>query len=86
MRHDSEKRRWYVDHSCRREPDFVHPNPMISGLCRLNKFAPKLRKGDVVVYLVNENKKYRITAVLLVINTVSAHEEAEDLYRSAGQK
>lgn len=86
MRHDSEKRRLYVDHSCRREPDFVHPNPMISGLCRKEKFAPKLQDGDVVVYLVNESRKYRITAILLVVNTVPNHEAAEKLYKSVGQE
>ncbi|HEX8504780.1 MAG TPA: hypothetical protein VF630_05390 [Hymenobacter sp.] len=86
MRHDGANRRWYVDHSCRREPDFVHPNPLISGLCRKEKFAPKLREGDVVAYVVNEGRKYRITAVLLVVRTVANHETAEQLYQSVGQQ
>lgn len=85
-RHDTALQRGYIDHSCRREPDFLHPNPLITGLCRKEKFAPKLKAGDVVVYLAKENLNYRLAAILYVLLPLSTHHEAAQLYISAGQK
>src|SRR2546423_15125523 len=41
----------FVDASCRREPDFESLRPSITALCRGEKFAPRLKVGDVVIYL-----------------------------------
>ena len=44
----------YVDASCRRETDFEVAFPSISALCRVEKFAPRLHVGDIVVYLTRK--------------------------------
>ena len=58
---------------------------MISGLCRKDKFVPRLREGDLVAYLVSEGGRYRLPALLHVIRTVDNHEEAAELYQGAAQ-
>lgn len=79
----------FVDGSCRREPDFDHPKPIITALCRKGMFAPRLKPGDVVFYLNNIGTRkplleYHLVAVLQVTRRVSSHEKAADLYRKGG--
>jgi hypothetical protein len=72
----------FIDGSCRREPDFQHSYPAITGLCR-PRFSAKLDEGDLVIYLTN---KYGVggkflVAILKVIKAVSGgHVQAEVWY------
>jgi len=78
----------FIDGSCRREPDFESLFPSISALCRLGSFAPRLRKGDAVMYLTIKGKYqgdempgWRLVAVLRVIHhPFSDHREAARWY------
>ena len=78
----------FVDGSIRREPDLVHSRPGISCLCRGDRFAPRLRVGDGVVYLTKKNKYggavhcNRLIAVLKVTNVFSSHAEASEWYQA----
>ena len=81
----------YVDGSCRREPDFEHCKPIITALCRVGHFAPRLRPGDAVFYLNNIGTRkplleYHLVAVLRVVLRASSHEKAADKYHNAGLK
>ncbi len=77
----------FVDGSIRREPDLLHQNPGISCLCRGDRFAPRLRPSDVVVYLTKKGKfgqavhANRLIAVLKVHIVLKSHEEAAEWYR-----
>lgn len=73
----------FVDASCRREPDFEARWPSISALCRGRMFAPRLRKGDVVVYVTkkrqypgNAEPAWRLVSVMQVAHTFDNHSEA----------
>jgi len=78
----------YVDAACRREPDFENPFPGISGLAFADKFAPKLRAGDVVIYVTQKGKydgfpvlHWRVVAALKVEAHFESHEAAAAWYR-----
>lgn len=78
----------FIDASCRREPDFQSKYPSISALCRIEKFVPRLKVGDSVVYMtVKGNYKpatfshWRLTAILKVIHRFESHKEAADWYQ-----
>ena len=79
----------FLDGSCRREPDFQSPRPSISALCRLSKFAPRLRLDDLVVYMTTQanylsekEKHWRFVAVLRVTQRFLNHNEAATWYRA----
>ena len=81
----------YVDSSCRREPDFGSELPSISALCRASKFAPRLNKSDVVVYLTfkgayrgHPGRHWRLTGVLKVIERFESHRDAAKWYVDKG--
>jgi len=81
----------FIDGSIRREPDLQHRYPGISCLCRAGKFAPRLKRGDIVCYLTQKRKyqesqgpERRLTAVLQVLEVFSSHQEAASWYRSHG--
>ncbi len=81
----------FVDGSIRREPDLESPFPSISCLCRADKFAPRLSKGDVVGYMAckgrygeSTGKHHRLTAVLRVREVLPTHGEAASWYRQRG--
>ena len=78
----------FVDASCRREPDLENQYPSITAICRKNKFAPHLNKGDIVIYITNkgkylndEKKNYRLVAILIVIDKCSSHQDAAGWYK-----
>jgi hypothetical protein len=52
----------FIDGSCRREPDFESAFPSISAVCRGRMFAPRLKKGDRVIYLTVRGKYLADTA------------------------
>jgi hypothetical protein len=80
----------FIDGSIRREPDFENQYPSISCLCRGPNFAPRLRVGDVVVYLAKKGKYQsqiphrRLSAVLRVIHVFDNHGAAATWYRAQG--
>ena len=79
----------FIDGSIRREPDLGHPMPSISCLCRGGNFAPRLRPGDVVVYMTKREShgrgtERRLTAVLRVAERFGSHDEAAACYRGRG--
>lgn len=83
----------FIDSSCRREPDFEAPYPSISGLCRVEKFVPRLEVGDQVAYLtckIRATPKGPLTrylvAVLEVVARFERHEDAATWYASKGLK
>lgn len=81
----------FVDGSCRREPDFESAYPSISSLCRFRQFAPRLREGDLVVYVTNKKSfgprapaERRLVAVLRVAHRFKSHKLAAQWYRGHG--
>lgn len=72
----------FIDGSIRREPDFQHPCPVITCLCRGGQFAPRLRPGDHVAYLTVKHqyrsrvRHQRLVAVLAVERLFDSHGEA----------
>lgn len=74
----------FIDGSCRREPDFQHPSPCITSLCR-PKFVVKLNIGDIIIYttIMMGGVKYSV-AVLEVIDKCSTHINAEAWYVTNG--
>lgn len=78
----------FIDHSCRREPDFENPNPSITSLCRQDKFAPNLHVNDIVVYITTKDNwftndpHYRLIAILSVIDHRNSHYSATTWYRT----
>ena len=73
----------FVDGSHRREPYLSSDLATISSICRGRNFAPRLRVGDIVVYLTTKaryesdvGKSNRLTAVLEVTKTHPSHEAA----------
>lgn len=82
----------FIDGSIRREPDLEYRTPTISAVCRGGKFAPRLREGDVVVYLTIkgrwgevEDLHRRLTAVLRVRHRFPSHTLAAEWFRSRGR-
>ena len=80
----------FVDGSIRREPDLEHEFPAISCLCRADKFAPRLRVSDVVMYLTKKERygarqpHRRLTAVLEVLAVLASHADAAAWYKKRG--
>ena len=81
----------YVDHSCRREPDFESQFPSISAICRGSKFAPRINEADIVVYITvmgkysgHRDPHWRLTAILKVIKLFDTHIDAADWYEKQG--
>lgn len=81
----------YVDSSCRREPDLEHAFPSITTISNGTVFAPKLRVGDVVVFITAKGQyqrlpkeHWRLTAVLKVVERFETHEAAAEWYREKG--
>jgi hypothetical protein len=73
----------FADGSCRREPDLESAHPSITALCRGRNFAPRLRRGDRVAYVTCASRgKWRLTALLEIIERCETHEEAAQWYRS----
>jgi len=76
----------FIDGSIRREPDFEHPMPGISCLCRAGKFAPRLGRGDTVVYLAVKRRyggataHRRLVAILRVKEVLESHDDAAAWY------
>ena len=82
----------FIDGSCRREPDFESRFPSISALCRVDKFAPRLKIGDRAAYLTvcrkypgDEMVGWRLVAILRVAHDPFAdHREAAQWYAEQG--
>lgn len=81
----------FIDGSIRREPDLEHTFPSISCLCRADKFAPRLRPGNLVAYLTKKARygaeyprHWRLIAVLEVITMFDSHPDAATWYASQG--
>jgi hypothetical protein len=81
----------FVDGSCRREPDLESKFPSITALCRKGKFAPKLKQGDVVVYITVMGtyldvrpRHWRLTAILKVLKAFPSHGEGARWYATHG--
>ena len=79
----------FVDASCRRKPDFESKFPSISALCRCGHFAPRLRIGDMVVYITRKARYFnateghwRLVAILKVLASFESHAAAADWYRA----
>ena len=75
----------FSDGSCRREPDFESRYPSISALCRAGKFAPRLRKGDRVIYMTVKGeyrgrRGWALVAALEVICVRPSHAAAAAWY------
>ena len=73
----------FVDASHRREPYLSRELATISSICRGRNFAPRLKTGDVVVYLTKKRRydrdaepSMRLTAVLEVVRKFDSHEDA----------
>jgi hypothetical protein len=81
----------FVDSSCRREPDLESAFPSISAICRLSKFAPRLKKDDEILYLTVKSSfgqpcaaHYRVVAHLKVKEMFSSHSDAAIWYTNQG--
>ncbi len=72
----------FIDGSIRREPDFEHPHPVITCLCRADRFAPRLCRGDHVSYITVKGRhgsrtpQRRLVAVLVVERLFDSHADA----------
>lgn len=84
----------FIDSSCRREPDFESEYPSITALCRKDKFAPKRKEGDIVIYISYkgeynldfirdrpDERHWRLVAILEVIKRCESHQEAAAWYK-----
>jgi hypothetical protein len=71
----------FIDGSCRREPDFEHDAPSITGLCRPG-FAKKLAVGDIVIYMSNKMGigLRKLVAILEVTHKMPDHDAASRWY------
>ena len=80
----------FIDGSIRREPDFEHPRPVITCLCRADRFAPRLCPGDCVAYLTvkgrygSRQSHRRLVSVLAVERLFDLHEHAAAWFDSHG--
>lgn len=73
----------FVDASHRREPYLSRELATISSICRGKNFAPRLKTGDIVIYLTKKRRyddddgaSMRLTAVLEVVRGFDSHEDA----------
>lgn len=80
----------FIDGSIRREPDFEHPAPAITCLCRANRFTPRLLPGDVVAYLTikgryrQPSRHQRMVCILKAERLFESHQEAAEWYTDQG--
>lgn len=80
----------FIDGSIRREPDFEHPRPVITCLCRGGQFAPRLRAGDRVAYMTVKRRyersvpHWRFVAILKVDQIFDTHRHAAEWYDAEG--
>lgn len=78
----------FIDGSCRREPDFQHPFPAITQLCRPGKLLPRLNIGDLVMYITKQGKynlnypNWKVIGILEVIDLIDSHTAAESYYKN----
>ena len=76
----------FIDGSIRREPDFEHPAPAITYLCRADRFTPRLREGDVVAYMTikgryrEPHRHQRMVCILKVEQLFDSHQAAAAWY------
>jgi hypothetical protein len=76
----------FVDGSIRREPDFQHSFPAITCLCRGDRFAPRLRPGDLVAYATRKQSygqgrsQQRLIAVVHVLEVLPNHSVGSKWY------
>jgi hypothetical protein len=77
----------FEDASCRREPDLEHVHPAITAICRVEKFAPRLRQSDRVVYLARRSRYtghvepcWALVAALTANTVCSTHAEGAVWY------
>ena len=68
----------FVDHSCRREPDFQNQLPTITSLCRSGKFAPFLKVDDIVIVITKQS--HHLVAILQVIQVFQNHQQGYNWY------
>jgi hypothetical protein len=71
----------YIEGSARREPDFQHARPCITGMVN-PQLVKKLEEGDFVVYMADDFRHAgkRIVAVLKVIGKMQSHRSAASWY------
>jgi len=75
----------FVDNSIRREPDFQHRFPSISGLCRCDKLVGQVQERDFIAYVtVKSAGPRRLVAILQVLHKMPNHSAAADWYRRKG--
>lgn len=80
----------FIDGSCRREPDFEHPFPSITSLCRQESFAPHLHENCIVAYITVKGKwsttyaHHRLVAILEVIKRRESHQSPAAWYMARG--
>ena len=78
----------YIDGSCRREPDLEAAYPALSALCRGGIFVPKLKEGDVVVYLTKKGRyenlppHRRLVASVTIYKKFASHQDAAAWYNA----
>jgi hypothetical protein len=76
----------FIDGSCRREPDFENPYPAITQLCRPGKLVPRLKNGDLVIYLTKNGRygenfsHWKFIGILEVISLYQNHNSAATFY------
>jgi len=77
---------FFIDGSCRREPDFQNPNPAITQLCRPKKLVPRLNIGDLVIYITKLGRygdpqgHWKLIGILEVIDFAQNHNSAVSFY------
>jgi len=70
------------DGSIRREPDFSHPLPRVSGLCRPGTMKDiELGLGDILIY--KTNRTHFLTAILEVFIEFDSHDKAHNWLQKA---
>lgn len=80
----------FIDGSIRREPDLEHAAPVITCLCRAERFTPRLQVGDHIVYMTVLRKyrlpvrHHRVVAVLKAERLFDTHEAAAAWFRERG--
>jgi hypothetical protein len=75
----------FADNSIRREPDFEHRYPSVTGLCRPHKLVSWVDVGDRIAYVtVKYLGKRFLVALLEVAHIAPDHANAAEWYRSQG--
>jgi len=81
----------FVDGSCRREPDLQAVRPVITALCRVERFAPRLQLGDKVAYITKRGRygndrasHWWLVALLQVAVRFESHDSAATWFKNQG--